>query len=217
MIPIQIIGHTSDAHLNPSVTLCALILGRLRVVTFFVYIAAQFTGALTGVGMLKAVTPNAWNESTVYGCCKRCVTVPHWSMTDFEAFLGEFVITFILILVVCGVWDNRNTHDSAAPIKFGLAVAGIALAMGAFTGASMNPARSFAPALWEMNFERHWVYWVGPLTAAVCGTLLYMFVFMHDYGKISNIYGRRHTEFQTDAPLTRLKGSTTRDSGEPDE
>lgn len=68
------------------------------------------------------------------------------------------VLTLILVWTCGGVWDsrNKNKHDSV-PVRFGLAVAGLAIAGGFYTGASMNPARSFGPALISQHWKQHWV------------------------------------------------------------
>ncbi|KAK7792632.1 hypothetical protein R5R35_007302 [Gryllus longicercus] len=211
MFVIQIIGHTSVAHINPAVSLCSLILGKIRVVTFGVYVAAQILGAIVGVGLLKAVTPNhSWND-TQFGCCSSCLNIPSPSLSNVQAFLAEFMVTCVLIFLVCGIWDARNKNDSAAPIKFGLTIMGLALAEGNFTGTSMNPARSLGPAIWEGNWERHWVYWAAPLTASVFATLFYSYVLNTDYSR---------KESAEEVSLTAIKGdgqSASRNAAEPDE
>ncbi|XP_049839420.1 aquaporin-1-like isoform X2 [Schistocerca gregaria] len=98
---IQMVGHISVAHLNPAVTLCAVLRGDLTVPAAALYVIAQLSGALLGFRLL----------------------------------------------------------------------------LGPFTGASMNPARTLAPALWKGVWECHWVYWAGPLGGSVLATVMYMSVF----------------------------------------
>ncbi|KAH1024485.1 hypothetical protein HUJ05_003960 [Dendroctonus ponderosae] len=102
-------------------------------------------------------------------------------ITPLQGFLVEFLATLILALVCCGVWDQRNSdkHDSVA-IRFGLAIAVLALAAGPYTGANMNPARSFAPALFNGDWKDHWVYWLAPLSAGFVGAFIYRLIFAKD-------------------------------------
>ncbi|KAH8316500.1 hypothetical protein KR067_009182, partial [Drosophila pandora] len=173
LIAIQCVGCVSGAHVNPAVTVAALIYDMITVKMALVYFVAQLLGAFIGYGLLKLLMPT----SVVEVGAGLCVTLPHTEVTVAQAFGIEFVVTSILILVCCGVWDPRNSkfHDSV-PIRFGLAVAGLACAAGPFTGASMNPARSFGPALWNAHFEHHWIYWVAPLSSAAITAYAYKIV-----------------------------------------
>uniref|UniRef100_A0A2A4JIH7 Aquaporin n=1 Tax=Heliothis virescens TaxID=7102 RepID=A0A2A4JIH7_HELVI len=87
-------------------------------------------------------------------------------------------ITGVLALACCAVWSAhaRGEHDPAVPIKLGLVVAGLVYAGGHATGASLNPARSFAPALLHGHWDYQWVYWAGPLGGAALGALLHRWV-----------------------------------------
>lgn len=179
MFAIQIFGHISGAHLNPAVTVAAVVLGYVPYLLAPIYVVAQVIGAVLGFALLKAVTPgkffdakehfNAITNQTVrdYGVCS---TIPNPEISSLQALAVEIMITLILILVCAGVWDHRNAKNTdSIPIRFGLTIAGLAMAGGPYTGASMNPARSFGPALLNGDWTQHWVYWLGPLLAAVVG------------------------------------------------
>lgn len=179
MFAIQIFGHISGAHLNPAVTVAAVVLGYTPYLLAPVYAVAQVIGAVLGFALLKAVTPgkffdakehfNAITNQTVrdYGVCS---TIPNAEISSLQALAVEILITLVLILVCAGVWDHRNAKNTdSIPIRFGLTIAGLAMAGGPYTGASMNPARSFGPALLNGDWTQHWVYWLGPLLAAVVG------------------------------------------------
>lgn len=146
-----------------------------------VYMVAQLLGAFMGFGVLKAVTPDHIfrpENSTGPGLC---TTMPNSQITSTQALSIEFIITAVLMLVCCGVWDPRNSkHHDSVPLRFGLAITALAIAAGPYTGGSMNPARSLAPALWNGDFESHWVYWVGPLAAGLVVPLLYKAVFWRE-------------------------------------
>ncbi|XP_017837136.1 aquaporin AQPcic [Drosophila busckii] len=177
LVAIQCFGCVSGAHLNPAVTVAAYIYDLVSLPMAFIYFVGQMLGAFIGYGLLKALLP----ESTFDVPNGMCVTLPHAQVSSPQAFGIEFVATSILVIVCCGVWDPRNSkhHDSVA-IRFGLAVACLACAAGPFTGASMNPARSFAPALWNKNFTSHWLYWFAPLSAAVVTSIAYKAVFRRE-------------------------------------
>ncbi|XP_030372201.1 aquaporin AQPcic [Scaptodrosophila lebanonensis] len=177
MICIQCFGCVSGAHLNPAVTVAAYIYDMVTLQMAFVYFVAQMLGAFIGYGLLKVLLP----EETMTVGSGLCVTAPHPTISSIQGCGIEFVVTAILILVCCGVWDPRNSkfHDSVA-IRFGLAISCLACAAGPFTGASMNPARSFAPALWNGSFDAHWIYWIGPLAAAGITAIAYKTVFRRE-------------------------------------
>ncbi|XP_037048347.1 aquaporin AQPAe.a-like isoform X3 [Bradysia coprophila] len=179
MTSVQIFGFISGAHFNPAVTVAALIYKKISVPMACIYFMAQMMGGFMGFGLLKLVIPtdtfSPANETNGPGLC---TTIPRYDVTDFQALTIEFVATAVLILVCCAVWDERNSHlhDSVA-LRFGFVIFMLACSAGPFTGASMNPARSFAPALWNTHFDKHWIYWLAPMSAGVITTYIYRAVF----------------------------------------
>lgn len=186
MIIIMIFGHISGAHLNPAVTIASVFLGYLKPESAIVYFAAQFSGAILGFGALKALIPReftvtevfdeALNETTkIAGLCS---TMPHEKVSSLQATLIEAIATAVLILICCSIWDKRNASKSdSLALKFGLAVSGLAMVTGPFTGCSMNTARSFAPALLNGDWHAHWVYWIGPTFGAIVAASFYKFMY----------------------------------------
>nr|AHB86603.1 aquaporin 5-like protein [Bactericera cockerelli] len=174
---IVIFGHISGAHLNPTVSLSAYLLDMIPLIELPVYFVSQIVGCLIGVGLLHVVTP----QEILYplgGSVGFCVTVPHASLTQAQAFLAEFLSTSLLIFTCCGVWDPRNArHGDATPIKFALVIALCSITVGPYTGASMNPARSLAPAVFSQVWTAHWLYWVAPMLASLVSTLTYKYLF----------------------------------------
>lgn len=141
---------------------------------FFLYLPAQVLGGLAGFGILAASMPmNIYLEKIDDGLC---MTLPHEDMEIHTAIIFEFFLTAVLILVCCGLWDKRaeKLQDSGA-VKFALTIAGLSIAGGNLTGASMNPIRSFAPAVWNNNFNHHWVYWLSPLSSSCLTTMFYQY------------------------------------------
>lgn len=180
MICIQTFAHVSKAHLNPAITLALVVIGDLNVPLAGVYMVSQVIGASLGYGVLLAVTPDSVLKVTSPNgtCCAMCVTSVHPRMTPLQGLLAEFLVTSILVLVLCSVFDRRNAHNTdSVSIKFGLTVAAVAMNEGSYTGGSMNPARSFGPAVWTGVWTNHWVYWVGPLAAGLLTSAFYRFVF----------------------------------------
>ncbi|GAB0097141.1 aquaporin [Sergentomyia squamirostris] len=181
MLIVNVFGGISGSHLNPAVTVAAVLYKLVTPGNAAIYMAGQFIGAFMGFGLLKAVTPaHVFRPFNATGP-GLCTTMPHPDVTSFQAVSVEFIITSILIIICCAVWDPRNAkfHDSV-PLRFGLAITCLALSGGPFSGGSMNPARSLGPALWNGDFDSHWIYWVGPILAALVVTPFYQVVFRRD-------------------------------------
>ncbi|XP_053603605.1 aquaporin-4-like [Plodia interpunctella] len=170
---VQIFGHISGAYMNPFVSVIGIIYGKISFVTGILYIIAQCVGAIFGYGILISVSPHNMLEKGI------CVTHPHPNLNDYQAVVIEMFLTAVLSLVICALWDpvNAKMLESVA-IKFGFTVAGLSIAGAPLTGSSMNPARSFAPALWNGRWQSHWVYWIGPLVGGILPALFYKYVWM---------------------------------------
>ncbi|XP_052839784.1 aquaporin-like isoform X1 [Drosophila gunungcola] len=180
LICIQCFGCVCGAHLNPSVTLASYVYNMISLPMALAYFVAQMVGAFIGYGLLKAVLPeNAiYNSNTPNGVC---LTELDSTLTSWQGLTIEFLITCALISICCGVWDPRNaTKQDSVPLRFGLAIACLSLTAGQLTGASMNPARSFAPAIWNGAWAHHWIYWVGPMAGALVASVIYKHAFRRE-------------------------------------
>ncbi|XP_053312028.1 aquaporin-2-like [Spea bombifrons] len=167
---VQIIGHVSGAHVNPAVTLAFLVGSHISVLKAIFYIIAQMAGAVAGAGLLYEFTPS--NVRGSFG-----VNSVNEEITQGQAVVVELFITMQLVLCVFGTTDSRRTDNTGSPaISIGLSVAVGHLLGIYFTGCSMNPARSFGPALIKGHFTSHWVFWVGPMTGAIFGSLIYNYI-----------------------------------------
>lgn len=181
LVLVQTFGCVSGCHINPSVTVAAWVYEMISTKMALGYFVAQCIGGFMGFGMLKILTPtDVFSEALEKGA-GFCVTFPNSRITTVQALGIEFLATAVLTLVCCGVWDPRNKkfHDSV-PIRFGLTIGCLATAAGPYTGASMNPARSLGPVLWNGNWTSHWIYWVGPLSAAFTVAFLFKTVFRRE-------------------------------------
>ncbi|XP_018313333.1 aquaporin isoform X1 [Mycetomoellerius zeteki] len=181
MVVIQCIGHLSQAHINPAVTVGAVILGKKTIPEALVYFVSQMMGAILGYGMLKVVTPKD-NLTAAPGKIDQadmfCVTGLHADLSAIQGLIIEGIATAILMMIVCSVWDPRNEKNTdSVPIKFGLTVIVLATATGPYTGCSLNPARSFAPALWNNQWRHQWIYWFGPIGGALISSFIYKSIF----------------------------------------
>lgn len=171
-------GHLSGAHMNPSVTLSAVIWGSMSIPLGIAYFITQAAASIAGYGLLVVVSPIDLVPDSV------CATVPHPNHMAYQALIIEIFLSTALGFINCAVWDpvNKEKQD-AIPLKFGFTIAALSLAGGPLTGASMNPTRSLAPAVWTGNWNAHWVYWVGPIIGGALAPIMYKFLWLEDNNK----------------------------------
>jgi len=163
---IAAFGHISGAHFNPAVTTSFFLTRHLPGRDAGTYIAAQLTGATAAAMLLWLVWPE---KPADLGA-----TVP--SIAVGRAVIVEGVMSALLMLVVLSVATDTRAAGAPAAIAIGATIALDALFGGPLTGASMNPARSFAPALVSGQWKDFWVYLAGPLIGAPLGAFAYQFV-----------------------------------------
>src|SRR6185436_6677309 len=168
-IAVANFGGISGAHFNPAVTCGMLATGRIAPPLAAMYIVAQLAGATAGAALCNAVFPADAISAAHLG-----IPLPAAWATTGTVLTVEFVLTFLLIVSIFGTAvDDRGKAVKIGGFGIGLTVAFDILAGGPVTGASMNPARSFGPAL-EMNYWNwHWAYWVAPIAGAVVAALIY--------------------------------------------
>ena len=166
MAMVYATGHLSGAHINPAVTI-AFTLGRhFPAPDALAYIAAQMLGATAAALVLLAAWPD---QPAQLGA-----TVPNVGVG--AALLYEVLLTAILMFVITAVATDTRAVGAAAAIAIGGAVALDALFGGPVTGASMNPARSFGPALAGGEWGDFWIYVAGPVAGAALGVFAYELV-----------------------------------------
>lgn len=156
MSMIYAVGDISGAHLNPAVTLGFVAAGRFEVRRAPAYIAAQVVGAIAASGLLLALFP----KSPTLG-----ETLPTGSVA--QSFILETVLTFILMLVILRVSTGPKEKGITAAIAVGGVVALEAIFAGPICGASMNPARSLAPAIVSGHTTALWAYLLAPTLGAL--------------------------------------------------
>ncbi|XP_075055233.1 aquaporin-2-like [Mixophyes fleayi] len=167
---VQAVGHISGAHLNPAVTVAFLVSSQISLLRAVCYVCAQLLGAVIGAALLYEFTPEA-----VHGTFG--VNGPSNNATEGQAVTVEIILTLQLVLCIYASTDSRRDDNVGSPsISIGLSVALGHLVGIYFTGCSMNPARSFGPALIAGNFSTHWIFWIGPLVGAILASLIYNYV-----------------------------------------
>jgi len=166
MVMIYATGHLSGAHINPAVTIAFTLTRHFSPRDALAYIGAQLAGATAAAFVLFGV----WTDKPA----NLGSTVP--SVGAGSALLYETVLTAILMFVIIAVATDTRAVGAAAAIAIGGAVGLDALCGGPVTGASMNPARSFGPALAAGEWQDFWVYVAGPVAGAALGALAYQLV-----------------------------------------
>ena len=161
-----------SGHFNPAVTVGFLAARRIEPMMAGVYIAAQILGAIAAAYALKSLLPAQLAASTRLGGQSVSLEISAGQAIGLEA-----IATFFLAFVIFGTAVDPKA-PRVAGIAIGLTIAADILAIGPFTGGSMNPARSFGPAVASGIFEGQAVYWIGPLLGAVAAALLYDTLFI---------------------------------------
>ncbi|XP_054068612.1 aquaporin-8 [Rissa tridactyla] len=167
-LTIAILGDISGGHFNPAVSLCVWLVGGLNITMLIPYWLSQLCGGMIGAGLAKAVAATERYVNASGGAFSSI-------MADEQipsVLVGEIVMTAFLVLAVCMGAVNGKTKTPLAPFCIGFTVTVNILAGGGVSGACMNPARAFGPALVANYWDYHWVYWVGPTVAALLVGLL---------------------------------------------
>jgi MIP family channel proteins len=173
-VAVSIFAGISGSHFNPAVTIGMLSTGRITGSRAGLYIIAQLVGATVAAFVCSQIYP----EQAV-NAAKLGIPLPSPWVSTSILLLTEFVLTFLLIIAIFGTMvDDRAPSMKLGGFAIGLTVAFDVLAAGPVTGASMNPARSFGPALVHGMFDYHWCYWLAPIAGAVAAAQLYHHVLL---------------------------------------
>ena len=172
---IYAFGHVSGAHINPAVTIPMMITRKIGIADGVAYIVFQLIGAVAAAATLKAILPELGakvNFATQGGPSELL------DNSISSGFAVEAVLTFFLVTVIF----MSAVHKKASPGWHGFTIGGmvflIHLIAVPLTGASVNPARTFGPALISGFWEFHWLYWAAPIVGGIIAGLIMNYVFV---------------------------------------
>lgn len=166
------IGNISGCHINPAVSLSMLISGRMPVKDFIGYIIAQFLGGIAGAGILVALFgSNQALGQNGYGAAS-ALGIDMW-----QALLIEVILTFVFVIAILGV-TSKIENNAVVGLVIGLTLTLVHILGIPFTGTSVNPARSFGPALLAGGeaLSQVWVFIVAPLVGAALAAVVYKLI-----------------------------------------
>lgn len=161
------LGHVS-AHFNPAVTVGCWVTRRLGSMATVLYCAAELLGAMLAAYAAKVIVPDSVWEQVALGTP---ALAPDFTRT--HAMLLEGVTTFLWVFVSFATLSESHTDSAKSGVAVGLTVAACTLFAYPFTGAAMNPARAFGPALASRHWTNHGVYWVGSLFGGIVAAFIY--------------------------------------------
>lgn len=162
------VGNISGCHINPAVSIAMLVSGKMSIKDFIGYIIAQFAGAIAGawvlmeaVGKESGLGTNALAGDNNY----------------FASIAIEIILTFVFVFAILGV-TSKKENSAVSGVVIGLSLTLVHILGIAFTGTSVNPARSFGPALFVGGeaLSNVWVFIVAPLVGGVLAALVYKFL-----------------------------------------
>ena len=156
MAMIYALGNISGAHLNPAVSIAFVVAKRFPVRLLIPYIISQIAGALAASLILKLL----FRDNLLLGS-----TIPQGS--EWQSFVLELILTFFLMLVIINVATGSKEQGMFAGLAIGSTVLLEAMFAGPICGASMNPARSLAPATISGHFDHLWIYLIAPTIGAI--------------------------------------------------
>jgi MIP family channel proteins len=179
-IAIIMIANISGGHVNPAVTIGLFVSGKFEGKLVLPYIASQLVGAVLASGTVGVLFSYGVANKVLFGA-----TVPG-VMGPWPAFLGEFIMTFFFLWVILTITSkSKNTAVNAAVI--GTYVTIMIFMLATISGGSINPARSFGPAvlsgiLFKAGYYQ-WIYWVAPILGGALGALAWKYMY-NDKSKI---------------------------------
>ncbi len=166
-VMVSATGAISGGHLNPAVTTGALVTRKMSLTNALGYLIAQLAGAVAAAALIQQAMPSSALQAVGMGtpALGDGITAP-------MGLVMEIILTFFLVFVVFGTAIDKRA-PKVGGLFIGLTVALDIMAGGPISGAAMNPARHFGPALLGGGLENLWIYWAGPLVGGALAALAY--------------------------------------------
>jgi MIP family channel proteins len=172
-IMVTSLGHISGGHFNPAITIGFWVTRKISTFDALAYWVAQLAGATAAAYLLRLLPFDVWAPVQL--------GTPELSsgISRTNGMIFEGIMTFFLVFVVFATAvDARGAFNKIAGFAIGLTITMGVLFGGPFTGAALNPARAFGPALAASHWTSHGVYWIGPLAGGVAAGWLYNTLFL---------------------------------------
>ncbi len=168
------IGNISGCHVNPAVSFAMLLAGKLSGKDFVGYVVAQLIGATVGAGFLAAFMGlgDGFSYGGITGANDLATNVLQPGATSMMALLAEGLLTFFFVFVILGATDEKLGFGKFAGLAIGIALGLVNIVGIPVDNCSVNPARSFGPAVFSPEaFGDFWIMVVGPLVGAAIAVL----------------------------------------------
>ena len=159
------IGNISGCHINPAVSIAMLVNGKISLKDFCGYLVAQFLGGISGATVLYAIVKDT----------SKLGTNALYSGDALLSFAIEVILTFVFVIAILGV-TSKESNGSVAGLVIGGALVLVHLLGISFTGTSVNPARSFGPALIAGDLSGIWVFLLAPMVGGILAAFVYKFL-----------------------------------------
>ena len=170
-------GHISGGSYNPAVTIGLAIGGKITPTQAVVYIVAELAGAVAAALSLNAIFPEAFRNAVGLGTPQ-----VGGAFEPSAALFAEIIGTFFLMYVIFGAAIDKRSDKSIAALAIGLTITIDIFAFSGVSGAAVNPARHFGPALVHNLWTDAWIWYVGPIAGAALAAIVYTWVLSDDEG-----------------------------------
>ena len=172
-VMVSAVAHVSGAHFNPAVTIAAFFTQKIKGSDAVTYIGAQLAGAVAGALLLRVAMGSRIADALNYGI-PEVQKSQQLNISNGQAVLIEAILTFFLVWVIFATAvDPEGAFNKIAGLAIGFTITLGMLFGQPFTGAAMNPARHFGPALAGGLWENWWVFWVGPVAGGIVAAVVY--------------------------------------------
>lgn len=164
---VMAVGHVSGGHFNPAVTVAMIVTRKIDIGAGGLYVVAQMAGAAVGAGLILLTFPDTLTDPVKLG-----VPAVGEAYSTTNALIAEIVTTFFLVFVIFGIAVDKRSPKPVYGLVIGLTISIGILATGAVSGAALNPARWFGPALVGGYWDNLWIWIVGPILGGVLAGVL---------------------------------------------